>query len=101
MRRGLVTSWALVSWSRNSFSKSLGSRRHARGSGHPEVFEIPGFRLALAIASLAGMTFELLNELKKHHTRFPSWIATLPIHGVPTRCATMGGNLTSPSSFES
>jgi hypothetical protein len=30
--------------------------RHARGSGHPEAFEIPGFRLAPAIASLAGMT---------------------------------------------
>jgi hypothetical protein len=38
----------------------------ASKGGHREVFEIPGFRLALAIASLAGMTFELFNELKKH-----------------------------------
>src|SRR5918996_5183787 len=51
-------------------NESLDSRRHTRGSGHPEVFEVPGFRLALAIASLAGMTFELFNELKKHHTRY-------------------------------
>src|SRR5919106_3108775 len=29
---------------------------------------IPGFRLALATASLAGMTFELFNEPKRHHT---------------------------------
>jgi hypothetical protein len=42
--------------------------RHARESGHPEVFEIPGFRLALAIASLAGMTSELFNGFRKHHT---------------------------------
>jgi hypothetical protein len=35
--------------------------RHARESGHPEGFEIPGFRLALAVASLAGMTVELFN----------------------------------------
>src|SRR5919106_1215734 len=32
--------------------------------GHTEVFEIPGFRLALAIASLAGMTFELFTNLR-------------------------------------
>jgi hypothetical protein len=31
--------------------------------GNPEVFEIPGFRLALAIASLAEMTPELCTEL--------------------------------------
>jgi hypothetical protein len=35
--------------------------------GIQKTFEIPGFRLALAIASLAGMTFELFNELKKYH----------------------------------
>ena len=33
------------------------------GSGHPEEFEILGFRLALAIASLAGITLEIFNEL--------------------------------------
>jgi hypothetical protein len=43
--------------------------RHARESGHPEIFEFPGFRLALAIASSAGMTSELFNGFWKHHTR--------------------------------
>ncbi len=43
-------------------------RTHARESGHPDVFEIPGFRLAPAIASLAGMTPELFNGLGKHHS---------------------------------
>jgi hypothetical protein len=37
--------------------------------GHPEVFEIPGFRVALAIASLPGMTLKLFNGFRKHHTR--------------------------------
>jgi hypothetical protein len=30
--------------------------RHSRESGNPELLKKPGFRLALAIASLAGMT---------------------------------------------
>jgi len=41
--------------------------RHARESRHPEVFEIPGFRLALAVASLAGMTVELFNGFRGKH----------------------------------
>jgi hypothetical protein len=32
--------------------------RHSRENGNPEVFEIAGFRVALAIASLPGMTRE-------------------------------------------
>src|SRR5215813_14587739 len=32
---------------------------------YPEVFEIPGFRVALAIASLPGMTPELFNRFQK------------------------------------
>jgi hypothetical protein len=44
--------------------------RHARESGHPEVFEIPGFRVALAIASLPGMTLELGSELQGHPNRY-------------------------------
>jgi hypothetical protein len=43
--------------------KSERLHRHARESGHPEVPGFPGFRLALAIASLAGMTFEIFNVL--------------------------------------
>jgi hypothetical protein len=37
--------------------------RHCRESGNPDCVEFPGFRLALAIASLAGMTPELCSEL--------------------------------------
>jgi hypothetical protein len=33
-----------------------------------KAFDFPGFRVALAIASLPGMTIELFNELKKQHT---------------------------------
>jgi len=37
-------------------------QRHARESGHPEVFDFPGFRLSRAAARSAGMTSELGNE---------------------------------------
>jgi hypothetical protein len=40
--------------------------RHFRESGNPELLGIPGFRLALAIASLAGMTFKKLPKFKRH-----------------------------------
>jgi hypothetical protein len=39
--------------------------RHAGANRHPEVFENPGFRVALAIASLPGMTIELCCKLLK------------------------------------
>jgi hypothetical protein len=42
--------------------------RHSRESGNPEAFEFLGFRVALAIASLPGMTIELCKELQIHHT---------------------------------
>jgi len=42
------------------------SNRHAGESGHPEAFDFPGFRVALAIASLPGMTIELCNDLWLH-----------------------------------
>jgi hypothetical protein len=42
-------------------------------AGIQKSFAIPGFRLALAIARLAGMTFELFNELKKHHASLASF----------------------------
>jgi hypothetical protein len=38
------------------------------GEATPEVFEIPGFRLALAIASWAGMTSELFKGFRKQDT---------------------------------
>src|SRR5438876_12449022 len=41
--------------------------RHARESGHPGLPKFPGFRLALAIATLAGMTFEICDEFLRHH----------------------------------
>ena len=37
-------------------------RRHARARGHPEAFDVPEFRLSLAIAS------ELVNGFREHHT---------------------------------
>ena len=54
--------------------------RHTRESGYPEVFEFPGFRVALAIASLPGMTHKLFNEFGGHHT---SLAATWEISGYP------------------
>ena len=35
---------------------------------HPEAFDFPGFRVALAIASSPGMTIELCTEFLGHHT---------------------------------
>ena len=46
----------LVQCLRNSRTHLMPPYRHSRGSGNPELSKIPGFRLALAIASLAGMT---------------------------------------------
>src|SRR5215510_13348673 len=43
-------------------SRSASAHRHTRESGYPEVFEFLGFRVALAIASLPGMTPILFNE---------------------------------------
>ena len=40
--------------------------RHAGKNRHPGVFEISGFRVALAIASLPGMTIELYKKLLRH-----------------------------------
>src|SRR5262245_3185321 len=67
----------LVSWNQSSLTKSRVRVRPSRESGNPEVFEFPGFRVALAIpvvspverASLPGMTIELFNELQKHRSR--------------------------------
>lgn len=49
-------------------SKFGAPRRHTRESGHPEVFDFPGFRVALVIASLPRMTVELFNGFWKHDT---------------------------------
>jgi hypothetical protein len=43
------------------------ARPRSKG-GYPEVFDFPGFRAALAIASSPGMTVELLNRFQKHRT---------------------------------
>jgi len=42
---------------------------HARESGHPDLIEIPGFRLALATASLAGMTSESVKAFQEQPNR--------------------------------
>ena len=47
---------SLVSRLRNSMNNSISPCRHSRGSGNLGFLGSPGFRLALAIASLAGMT---------------------------------------------
>jgi hypothetical protein len=41
-----------------------GLRRHSRENVNPEAFEMPGFRVALAIASLPGMTIKLRREVQ-------------------------------------
>ncbi len=43
--------------------------RHTRESGYPEVFDFPGFRVALAIASLPGMTPKLFKGFQEPATR--------------------------------
>jgi protein SCO1/2 len=43
--------------------------RHYRGSGNPVSPAFPGFRLAPAIASLAGMTTDAWCEFLTHHAR--------------------------------
>jgi len=42
--------------------------RHTGGSRYLDAFEIPGFRVALAIASLPGMTIELCGEFLSEET---------------------------------
>jgi ABC-type nitrate/sulfonate/bicarbonate transport system substrate-binding protein len=42
---------------------------HARESGHPDLFAFPGFRLALPIASLAGMTSEFLCGVSERYAK--------------------------------
>ena len=52
----------------SSFKNSGVRCGHSRGSGNPELSEIPGFRVSLAIASSPGMTVDLCNEFQRHHT---------------------------------
>ena len=44
--------------------------RYTGESRYPDVFEIPGFRVALAIASLPGMTIDLCNKLELQDTNY-------------------------------
>jgi len=50
---------ALVWCLRTSLKNFWSFARHTGEAGIQKSFEIPGFRVALAIASLPGMTFEL------------------------------------------
>ena len=45
--------------------KQRAPHRHTRESGYPEVFDFPGFRVALAIASFRGMTFFFGNQYRR------------------------------------
>jgi hypothetical protein len=56
----------------SSMNKSERLQRHSRISGNPDTSELLGFRVALAIASLPGMTVQLRNKLLKHHTQNPA-----------------------------
>ena len=49
-------------------TKLFTPNRHTGGGRYPDAFKIPGFRVALAIASLPGMTIELYCEFLSHHT---------------------------------
>jgi hypothetical protein len=57
----------VVSWNYSSQINQRAPHRHTRESGYPEVFDFPGFRVALAIASLPGMTPKLFNGFPEHH----------------------------------
>jgi hypothetical protein len=51
--------------------------------GNPEVHKFPGFRVALALASLAGMTFEYSTNLgDTHGIREKKKIAKTPKGGM-------------------
>ncbi len=52
------TTRILVSWLGNPMANSFLSNRHTGEGRYPDLFEIPGFRVALAVASLSGMTTE-------------------------------------------
>jgi hypothetical protein len=53
------------------YSKVIGFfGRHAGENRHLEFIEIPGFRVALAIASLPGMTIEVCHELLRPLARY-------------------------------
>ena len=60
IHRGLIALTSPVSEIGKRIREPRG--RHARESGHPEFFDIPGFRVALAIASSPGVTIERCNE---------------------------------------
>jgi hypothetical protein len=58
-----ISGLPLVWCSGNTMKKSKGFRRHCRESGNPDFFEFRGFRVALPIASLPGMTVKFSCEL--------------------------------------
>src|ERR687898_907124 len=51
----------------SSSSMSLTDDEYSRGSGNPVFLILPEFRLALASASLAGMTANFSCEFRRHH----------------------------------
>src|SRR5262245_18425295 len=51
-----------VCWNQSSQKKSESPDQSCLRK-HPEVFEIPGFRVALAIASLPGMTLKIIQRI--------------------------------------
>jgi len=53
-------------------NKLITPTRRTGGNRYPDAFEIPGFRVALAIASLPGMTIELCWEFLSQQSRAPN-----------------------------
>ena len=54
-RQGNFCTGPLVSYFRSSLNNSVSLHRHYGKTDNPALLVLPGFRLALAIASLAGM----------------------------------------------
>ena len=58
----LVTLW------RRGIKVRKKSESRGQSCSRKRAFEIPGFRVVLAMASLPGMTIKLFNRFRKHHT---------------------------------
>jgi len=64
----MLKSAKLVSCPGSSTNKLITPSCHTGGSRYLDAFEIPGFRVALAIASLPGMTIDLCCEFLSQDT---------------------------------
>ena len=83
--------WHTPTWTFTVLMRRLHGRTHTGEGRYPDVFEFPGFRVALAIASLPGMTFELCCELQcqdtscSHNTQAEDWFLITLFADYPAR----------------